>query len=551
MQKTTKTKLGKQAREAILRGVNAIYEPVRLTLGPEGGNALLYRTFGRGPRITNDGVTIADVIEPEDEFEQLAAMAFKEAAKRTNERAGDGTTTTVVIGGKLINDIFAALNASDSIRSKTAGGKSGAMKIRRELLAVAEIIKTEIAKRSIKVKDIKDLIKVATVSVEDEELGKTIAEIVFKIGEYGYVDVVEGFKGEIETEVIEGMRFAAKVPAKAFVNNPARYEMVAENCPVVVTNYKIDNAAQVHAFTQHLQTQKLVLIAEGFSDAVLVSMAQAVKQGFFIFPVSAPSLRTDQWHDLSAYMGATCIDKNEGRKLEQIREQHLGFIEKLVVKDTEAREDAVALGGKGAKTDVVAERVKTLQKQIEETRVDSHKKLLERRIASMASSVGVIKVGAPSQAEGLYKKLKIEDAVYACKAAMEEGYVKGGGLCLKEIAEGLPQSVLTDALKAPYEQIQANAEEELKIGKDVIDPAKSVRLAVENAVSVAAHLVTAKIIIPETRERTPAEGYSDIASAIMTYTRYWAKREGLITEGEMEGQKEMMQKYEETVVNDR
>lgn len=169
----------------------------------------------------------------------------------------------------------------------------------------------------------------------------------------------------------------------------------------------------------------------------------------------------------------------------------------------------------------------------------------------MASSVGVIKVGAPSQAEGLYKKLKIEDAVYACKAAMEEGYVKGGGLCLKEIAEELPQSVLTDALKAPYEQIQANAEEELKIGKDVIDPAKSVRLAVENAVSVAAHLVTAKIIIPETRERTPAEGYSDIASAIMTYTRYWAKREGLITEGEMEGQKEMMQKYEETVLNDR
>lgn len=551
MQKTTKTKVGKAAREAILRGVNAIYEPVRLTLGPEGGNALLYRTFGRGPRVTNDGVTIAEVIEPEDEFEHLAATAFKEAAKRTNERAGDGTTTTIVIGGKLMNDIFASLNASDSIRSKTAGGKSGAMRIRRELLAAAELVKQEIEKVAVKIKDVKDLIKIATVSVEDEGLGKTIAEMVYKIGSYGYVDVVEGFKGEIETEVIEGMRFAAKVPAKAFVNNPARYEMVAENCPVVVTNFKLDNAAQVHSFTQHLSTQKLVIVAEGFSDAVLVALAQAVKQGFFVFPVAAPALRTEQWHDLAAYMGATCIDKNEGRKLEQIREQHLGFVDKLVVKDTEAREDAVALGGKGAKTDVVAERVKVLQKQIEETRVDSHKKLLERRIASMASSVGVIRVGAPSQAEGLYKKLKIEDAVYACKAALEEGYVHGGGLCLKEIAESLPQSVLTDALKAPYDQIQANAEEELKIGKDIVDPAKSVRLAVENAVSVAAHLVTAKIIIPETRERQPAEGYTDIARAIMQFNRYWAKREGMQQEGEDEGNKEMLKKYEDMAANDR
>ena len=249
MNKPTKLKLGEEARKAILKGTNMVYDAVRLTLGPQGGNALLYRTFNRGPRITNDGVTISEVIEPKDEFEALAANAYKESAKRTNEKAGDGTTTTIVLAGVLINKIFSKLSNSSAIKSKLSKDENGVMAIKSQILSEAEKIKTEIGKRAKKVETIEDLEKIATVSVEDAELGKVIAKMVWDVGIDGYVDVLEGHKGTIETEVIRGMRFPAKIAAKAFVNNPSRYEMVANDIPVIVTNYALDNAMQINAFT--------------------------------------------------------------------------------------------------------------------------------------------------------------------------------------------------------------------------------------------------------------------------------------------------------------
>ena len=535
--KPTKVKIGHEAVAALLAGMNAIYDPVSRTLGPEGRNALMYRTLNRGPRITNDGVTIADVIEPEDEFENLAAGAFKEAAKRTNEKAGDGTTATIVIGGKLITDIFAKLGDKNSmIRTKTAGGTSGPMAIRKEILAASEEVIAEIKKAAKKVKTIEDLERIATISVENEELGKVIAKMAWETGVDGFVDVVEGHKGEIETELIKGMRFPAKVGAKAFVNNKARYESVIEDSPVLVTNYKLDNAAQLGQVTRQFNTTKLVIFAPQFSENVLIHLVAAFKQGFHCYPIAVPALRTEQFEDLAAYTGATFINKETGKKLQNTREADLGFAARLIVKDTDAKEDAVLTGGKGD----VAERLEMLKKQIVETKNELHKKDLERRIASMASAVGIIRVGGPSQAEILYLKHKIEDAVYASRGALEEGYVKGGGVCLKDIAEALPESALTAALKAPYEQIQENFGETLAIGKDVIDPAKSIRLAVEHAVSVAAHFVTVEIIIPEVRERDSYDGSKAVADAIKTFARFEALRHGLLKDSQMEEDKDYL-----------
>src|SRR3990167_2735448 len=575
MNRPTIVALDDKAREYILRGVDAIYEPVRRTLGPHGANALLYRTFNRGPRNTNDGHTIAQVIEPENEYENLVATFFKESAKKTNDLAGDGTTTTITIGGKLIHHIFKLLRGS---QTRVGDDRQyGLMEIRKQLFAEAEKIKAEIEKCAKKIESLEDLEKIAKVSVEDDELGVIIAKMVWETGMDGYIDVVEGFKGIIETEIIKGMRFPAKVGAKAFVNNAARFEMVAEHILVLITNHKIDNVADVAQAINPLlkENPKLAIFAPGFSEEVLVDWFSAVftmqngvkvkKPGVDIFPVHVPSLRTEQFDDLAIYFGATFINKDKGMKLANVEMRHLGFLEKLVVKDSDAREDAVATGGAGAKdmkvvmgeeemsaenTSAIAKRIEELRGQIEETHDEPHKKLLERRIASMASAVGVIRVGASTQADSLYKKLKIEDAVFSSKAAMQEGYVKGGGLCLKEIADELPESLLTDALRAPYEQIQENAGGDFEVKDEIIDPVKSTRLSVKHAVSVVANLATVKMLIPEKRERSPAEGYTDIAKAIHFYSRLYNKQHSIIRENQLEVWADEEKLEKEALLND-
>lgn len=560
MNKPTKTLLDEKARNAVKKGVLAIYEPVRRTLGPAGRNALLYRTYNRGSRITNDGVTISEVIQPKNEFEALAATTFKEAARLTNQKTGDATTTTVVVGGYLYLDAFRRLfQVATAIRTKVAGGTTNVMSMRKDILAAAEKVKAEIKKVAKPIKTLADLEKVATVSVEDPELGKIIAKMAWDVGIDGYIDTVEGYKGEIETEVIRGMRFPAKIANKAFINNPARYEMVLTDYCVLVTNTAITNANQIAEFSPRLNTQKLIIFAPSFSDEVLVALIAAMnnKQSpFFCYPVATPSLRTEQYEDLAVYCDAVFVNKDLGAKLSNVSDKTLGFLGKLVVKDTEAREDAVATGGRGASANEgeakskVAERIETLRIQLTEMKQEQFKKVIERRIANMASAVGVIRVGASSQAESLYKKLKIEDAVYASKAALRGGYVKGGGVCLKEIAESLPESILTDALKAPYNQIQENAGGALEVGKEIIDSAESVYFAVEHAASVVANLITVDILIPEEEEMGPGEGYMEIAKAISMYTQFWARKEGLLKDSEIESAREQAAINEERMAND-
>ena len=554
----TKTLIGQKARKAILDGVNAIAIPVGMSLGPQGKNALLYRTFNRGSRITNDGYTIGEVQEPKDVSVALAARAFKEMCKRTNEKVGDGTTTTAIIGGKLMNDVYNLLTegSSEFTAKKT---KIGVMTLKKKILESAEKVKAEIKKVAIPIKTLEDLEKIAIVSVEDKELGKIIAKMAWETGIDGFIDVVEGYKGTVETEVIKGMRFPAKIAAKAFVNNPQRFEMVALDCPVVLTNYSLDNAADFSQTFQKLNafTSKVIVMAPSFSENVLVNMVNATKSGYFFFPVLVPSLRTEQFEDLAIYCGATFIDKNKGRNLRTIGQHDLGFLQKLIIKDTEAKEDAVATGGKGTleemkskkedgkevlyQTSTIKERIETLKGQLAETRQEQFKKLLERRIASMASAIGIIRVGDSTEASSLYRKLKIEDAVYACKAALRGGYVKGGGICLRDIAIHLQDDdILKMALLEPYKQIQSSFEGGLDISEDIIDPAEAVYYEVEHATQIVANLATVEVITEEIEDVQPGDGYMAMARMLGELSIAMRRHLGLLRENEEEVERDRL-----------
>lgn len=526
--KNTKTLVGEDARAKIVQGVKAIYEPVRRTLGPYGRTALLYRTYNRGSRITDDGVTVSEVQEPKDPFVQLVAGTFKEMSKRTVEKVGDGTTTTIVIGGRLVLDGLTKLESGATTMTAKGSGVN-ARQLHDEILAGGEKVKAEIKARAVKIETLEDLERVAVISAKNENIGKVVAGMAWEVGVDGHIDVVEGYKGEVETDVIKGMRFSAKVAAKAFVNNPKRYEMVAENCPVFVTNHPLDNGSEVAPLLSKFneQTSKIIVIAPSFSDSMLVSMIAAVKQGYHIFPVAVPGLRTEQFEDLAVFCDAEFCNKDKGNKLASARFEGLGYLEKLVVKDTDSRDEATATGGRGTQemlsstkggeetraTTKVAERIATLKEQVKEQKDEIFKKLLERRIASMAAAVGVIRVGDSTSASALFWKLKIEDCVYACKAALRGGYVKGGGLCLKEIAEALlPEGdMLREALIHPYTLIQNSVAGGIEIGPNVIDPTEAVYYAVDHATDVAAKLLMVDILTPEVDPAVEGDGLMAVA----------------------------------------
>lgn len=544
----------KKVLDYIKEGVKAISVPVSRTLGPEAKTTLMYRTYNRGPRNVDDGFYTAEIILPKNPFVRLVAEFYKEGIAKTNRKVGDGTSGTNSIGDSLFDNIYAKLQAKSSGYSSGKTETKGVMQLKKDILEEAKKIKEQITASAKPVKTLAELEKISAVSLgEDNDTSKMVAKMAFEVGVDGFIDVVEGYKNEIESELIEGMRFPAKICGKAFVNKPERYEMVIEDCPVFVTNHKMDNDMLARFVVSKFESTKAILFAPDFSDAVLVNMVLARQNGTFLWPVKVPSLRTEQMEDLAIYCGAKLVDKNKGDKLEHANKGHLGYLEKLTVKDTETKEDAVAIGGKGTEkytdteTEVVAgkkkqksfetsaiqQRIKVLKGQLEETKEPQFQMLMKRRIASMASAGGVIRVGSPTDAESLPLKLKIEDDVFACRAALKSGYVKGGGLCLKEIADKLPEGhILKDALQAPYNQIQKNAGGTLDIGKDIIDPTDAVYYAVEHATSVVASLITVGNLIVEEPENEAGEGEKEIAKAIKEYTMLIKREKGLMSENE-------------------
>lgn len=544
-----------EARKKILAGVDKIYQAVRRTMGPQGGNALIYGLYSRPYRITNDGYTVADIIELKDTHEKLAAEAIVDAAKRTNMLAGDATSATTVISSKGVLDILPILmkesETSNVSKSFTVNGdskKRGLMTIRRELFTTQDVVVAKLKAMSKTVETLEELERIAISSVEDEELGKTIAAMAWKVQASGYIATVEGFNNKIETELIEGARFPAKIPAKVFINVPEKYEMEVENTPILLTNYTID-AVMMQRFLKNLEgLPKLTIIAPQFKDDALVMMANVNKeQNAYVFiPVKVPSLQTVQFEDLQVYCGARFINKDQGDLPEHTEEVHLGFLSKLTVKDADTREDAIALGGKGAQKreagDVspVQDRIEMLQEQLKNTPEEGRQQLLRRRIAGLGSAIGVIRVSRASEGETYYWKKKVEDAVLACRSALEEGYLPGGGLALKGIAEELEEdNLLRSALLQPYLQIQENAGG-VEIPDTVIDATKAIRCAVEHSVSVIAGLVAVRVLIPYERETTDAEATQNVAHALLSGVLYWAKERGIIDENDAEIMKDTM-----------
>lgn len=556
MIKDTSVVSGHEAREKILSGINKVYHVVAKTLGPSGKNAILPMNYNRGPRNTNDGYTISENVLLKNIHERIAADFFKEGAKKTNEAAGDGTTTTTIVAGHLINKIFKEI-PDENIPVAGISRKKDVMTLRREIKEAKEKVIEKIKEKAKKIESLEELEKIAFVAVEDKEASKVVAKMVWELGVDNYVDVTEGYKGEIETEVIRGMRFPAKVPARAFVNKPERHEMVAEEVKVFITNYKLDNPFEIVEILETCKVPKIAIIAPEFGVNTLVSLAKTCQGGLFVYPIAAPGMRSVMLEDLAVYTKATFYDKDKGMRLNSVKVTDLGYAEKIVVKETENREDAILTGGKGDKlvntesVYSVAARIEMLKKQMQETRTQIEKEQLKRRIANMSSNVGIIKVGAATDAELRYIKLKIEDGVYACKAALEEGYVKGGGLCLKEIAEELEENILTETLKEPHEQIKRNYGGELNISEDVIDPAKVVRLEVEYGTSIASQMITTDILIAELEEESPGEGYKSIAKAINAYAYFIAKEKGLLRESEEEAERDRMKLWEEAMFNDK
>lgn len=549
MPRPTITIEGKAAREAQLKGVLAIYNPVRKTLGPEPGKSLIYRSYGRGARIIDDGYMVGEAQMPRNIHVRLVAETFQEACRRTNQKVGDGTATTATIGGRLFIEAYYLLSEGGTSFTAKKSGKIGTSTLRRKIIASADIVKEHIRKVAKKTETLEELERIGAVSVGDKEIGAKLAKMAWEIGADGHIDVVEGYKGELELEINKGFRFPAKIPGRAFLTNPARFEMVLEDFHVLITNHVLNNASELGPIFSKLNafTSKIMVIAPGFSDDVLVNMTECIKVGYFVYPVHVPSLRTEQFEDLAIYSGARFVDKSKGQSVKSITEHVLGFMDKLTVKDVEAREDAIASGGrgmlvaKGSETSDVADRVKVLKGQLEETREDQFKKLLERRIASMTSDIGIIRVGDSTQASSLDLKMKVEDAVYACRSALRGGYVKGGGLCLKEIAEHLHKDDLVrHAILAPYEQIQLSVDGGIEIGDDIIDPADATYYAVEHATEVIANLITVDNVTAEIEEMLPGEGELAIARQIAEYIKVQRKHLGQIQENEDEMNKDAM-----------
>lgn len=536
MSKTTQVISDKRVLDILKKGVDAIVTPVSKTFGPEAGTTLMYRTYNRGPRNVDDGFYTSEVIVPKDPHVRLVSEFFKEATMRTNRKVGDGTSATTIIAGALFNDLYTKLApVSQGFSSKQTNKSLGVMALKKEILKEADEIKKLITLSSKPVKDLKDVEKISSISLgETSDLSKIVAKLAFDVGKDGFIDVVEGYKGEVEVERVEGLRFRAKIADKAFVTNKEAFKMEVEDCPVFITNHKLDNPELLRYVIEKVftDTTKMILIAPDFSTIVLQQIALSFKGGLHLWPVKVPSLRTEQLEDMAIFMGAKLVDKNKGHKLETLTGTELGRLAKLIVYDVETNDDAVAIGGAGEKSKELQERIKILKGQLAETKEHQFKMLMERRIASLTSSGGTIRVGSPTDAESLPLKLKIEDVVGACRAALRGGYVKGGGLCLKEIADKLPDThILKKALLAPHEQIQTNSGG-IDIGKDVIDPTEAIYYAVEHATSVVASLITIKTLVVEEPEMDAGEGNMHMAKALHKAVYYWAKKENILSENE-------------------
>ena len=520
-------KYGEDARKSLLNGVNKLADTVKVTLGPKGRNVVLDKSFG-APLITNDGVTIAKEIELDDPYENMGARLVKEVATKTNDVAGDGTTTATVLAQAIIKE---------GVKNVAAGGDP--MAIKRGMDKAVNVATQELKKISSTVNGKEDIARVASISANNNEVGSLIADAMEKVSKDGVITIEESKTSNTELKVVEGMQFDKGYLSPYMVTDTEKMEVTMDNPYILITDKKISNIQEILPLLENLMQQsgKLVIIADDIEGEALSTLVLNKLRGVLnVVAVKAPGFgdrRKEMLEDIAILTGGEVISSDLGLDLKDTDISQLGRAKQVKVQ----KENTIIVDGAGDKEQIEA-RVKQIKAQLEETQSEFDKEKLQERLAKIAGGVAVIEVGAATEVEMKEKKLRIEDALSATKAAVEEGIVAGGGTAyvnvipavenlLKETKEDekIGVKIILKALEEPVRQIAINAglegavildkvkqsvpgfgfdaakEEYVDMKKvGIVDPTKVTRSALQNAASIASMVLTTESIVTDKKE---------------------------------------------------
>jgi chaperonin GroEL len=527
-------KFGNDARTKMLKGVNILADAVKVTLGPKGRNVVIDKSFG-APRITKDGVTVAKEIELEDKFENMGAQMVKEVASRTNDEAGDGTTTATVLAQAIVKE---------GLKAVAAG--MNPMDLKRGIDLATQNVVEAIKAAAREVTDSDEVAQVGTISANGEEnIGRFIADAMQKVGNEGVITVEENKGMETEVEVVEGMQFDRGYLSPYFVTNPDKMLAELDDCLILLHEKKLSSLQpMVPLLEQVIQSQKpLLIIAEDVEGEALATLVvNKLRGGLKIAAVKAPGFgdrRKAMMQDLAILTGGQVISEDLGMKLENVTMDMLGTAKTITI----SKEETTIVDGAGDKAEIEA-RVAQIRTQIEETTSDYDREKLQERVAKLAGGVAVIRVGGMTEIEVKERKDRVDDALNATRAAVQEGIVVGGGVALVQAAKGLEGltgansdqeagiAIVRRALEAPLRQIAENAgvdgavvagkireSDDPKFGFNaqteeygdmfefgVIDPAKVTRTALEDAASIAGLLITTEAMVADLPAKEGAGG---------------------------------------------
>ncbi|MBQ8528722.1 MAG: chaperonin GroEL [Clostridia bacterium] len=523
---------GMEARAALLSGVDKLANTVKITLGPKGRNVVLEKKFG-APLITNDGVTIAKEIELECAAENMGAQLVREVATKTNDAAGDGTTTATLLAQALIHE---------GMKNVTAGANP--MVLRKGIFKAVDAAVAELAKQSKTVSGTEDIARVGAISASDDTIGQLIADAMEKVTSDGVITVEESKSAETYSEVVEGMQFDRGYLSPYLATDTDKMEAVLDDCLILITDKKISNIQDILPLLEQIvqSGKKLLIIAEDVEGEALTTLVLNKLRGTFtVVAVKAPGFgdrRKEMLIDIATLTGGEVITSDLGLELKDASIAQLGRARQVKVN----KENTIIVGGAGDKQ-AISDRVNQIKSALEVTTSEFDKEKLMERLAKLAGGVAVIKVGAATEVEMKEKKLRIEDALNATKAAVEEGIVAGGGTALVNVIgaveavietlegdEKTGATIVAKALTAPMKQIADNAgldgsvivskvRESAKVGYGfdaykeqycdmvecgIVDPAKVTRSALQNAASIASTVLTTESVVYEKKEEKPA-----------------------------------------------
>ena len=521
-----------EARRSVLKGVNTLADAVKVTLGPKGRNVIIDKSFG-SPTVTKDGVTVAKEIELEDKFENMGAQMVKEVASKTSDVAGDGTTTATILAQAIYRE---------GVKAVTAG--SNPMDVKRGIDKAVETVVKELRKMSKPTKDQKEIAQVGTISANsDETIGNIIAGAMDKVGKEGVITVEEAKGLETELEIVEGMQFDRGYLSPYFVTNPDKMTVALDDALILIYEKKVSNMKDLLPILEQIAKmgRPLLIIAEDIEGEALATLVvNKIRGTLHVAAVKAPGFgdrRKAMLEDIAILTGGKMISEDMGYKLESVTLEDLGKAKKITID----KDNTTIIDGAGKRADLEG-RVKQIRAQIEETTSDYDREKLQERLAKLVGGVAVIKVGAATESEMKEKKARVEDALHATRAAVEEGIVAGGGVAYLRTLPALTKmelsgdeqigvNIVKKAIEEPLKMIAANAglegsivvekvkekkgpfgfnartdEYEDMIAAGVIDPTKVTRFALQNAASVSGLLLTTQCMIADKPEEKGAGG---------------------------------------------